>query len=280
MPLFALAFVLLSSLLHATWNTIVKIGDDRLVASWGIVAAGAILSLGLIVGFGFPSRDAMVFMLASGLLHGVYNTVLARAYDHGDLSLVYPIARGAAPPLAAAGAVLAFGEVLPWPAYAGIGLVAAGVLSLGILGRRAAAAPQAVFWSVVTAACIALYTLIDREGIRHTAVFGYIAGLFWINAVPITLYTRWRRGRWPWRLVPSGGWGILWGGGACGLGAYLLVLIALSISRVGYVAALRETSVLIAAWIGWRRLGDIQGVPRLLSSGVVAAGLVMLVASR
>ena len=64
------------------------------------------------------------------------------------------------------------------------------------------------------------------------------------------------------------------------LGAYLLVLAALAISRVGYIAALRETSVLIAAWVGWRRLGDPQGLPRLISSGIVALGLVILVASR
>ena len=286
MPLVALGLVLTSAFLHAIWNAIVKAGDDRLVAAWATTAAGAILGLGLLGIAGLPSRYALAFALPSGVLHAAYVVALARAYDAGDLSLVYPIARGVAPVLATAGAVVAFHETLPWAAYGGIGLVTVGVLLLSALGHRADASVarepvrQAIAWSLLTSACIAGYTLIDRQGVRQTSALSYVAVLFLIHSSLLALYVRAERRTFPWRLlVPAQMWtfGL---SGALALGAYLLVLVALSISQVGYIAALRETSVLVAAWIGWRHLGDLQGLPRLVSSGVVALGLAILVASR
>jgi uncharacterized membrane protein len=279
-PLIALVFVLTSALLHATWNAIVKSGDDHLVAGWGTVSGAAITALPLAAVAGLPSPGALLFVGVSGVLHAFYNLTLIRAYDHGDLSLVYPVARGAAPALATAGAIVAYHEALPAVAYAGIALVTLGVLLLGAGGRHVPMSRQALVWSILTAACIATYTLVDRQGIRQTSAPSYIVGLFWINAVLLSVYVRVRRTAWPWRLVAPGRWGPLVLSGVFSLAAYLLVLLALSISRVGYIAALRETSVLIAAWVGWRHLGDLHGMPRFLSSAVVVVGLALLVAFR
>lgn len=280
MPLLALAFVLTSALLHATWNAIVKSGDDHLIAGWGTVSTAALAAFLLVAAAGLPSPRALLYVGVSGVLHALYNVALIRAYDHGDLSLVYPVARGAAPALATAGAVVAYREALSPAAYTGIGLVTLGVVLLGAVGRRVAMSGHAILWSIATAACIAAYTLVDREGIRRASPTSYLAGLFWVDAVLLSLYVRAQRTAWPWRLVAPGRWGPLAFSGIASLGAYLLVLLALSISRVGYVAALRETSVLIAAWLGWRHLGDPHGRARFLSSAVVVAGLVLLVASR
>lgn len=280
MPLLALVFVLASALLHATWNAIVKSGDDHLIAGWGTVSAAALAALSLVAAAGLPSPGALFYVGASGVLHTLYNIALIRAYDHGDLSLVYPVARGVAPALATAGAVVAYQEMLSPAAYAGIGLVTLGVVLLGAVERRGAMSRPAMLWSIVTAACIAAYTLVDREGIRHASTASYIAGLFWVDAVLLSLYVRLQRTAWPWRLVAPGRWGPPVLSGIASLSAYLLVLLALSISRVGYVAALRETSVLIAAWLGWRRMGDPHGMARFLSSAVVVAGLALLVAFR
>lgn len=280
MPLAALVLVLTSALLHATWNAIVKSGDDHLIAGWGTASCAALTALPLVAVAGLPSPGALIFVGASGCLHAFYNLALVRAYDHGDLSLVYPVARGVAPALATAGAILAYHEALSAVAYGGIGLITLGVLLLGALGRRVPMSHPALLWSILTAACIATYTLVDRQGIRLTSTFSYIAGLFWLNAALVSLYIRWRRDAWPWRLVAPGQWGMLAVSGIFSLGAYLLVLLALAMSRVGYIAALRETSVLIAAWVGWRHLGDPQGIARFLSSVVVVVGLALLVAYR
>lgn len=280
MPLIALALVLVSALLHAMWNAIVKAGEDPLVAGWATVTSAAVVGLPLLAAAGLPSPASVIFVVVSGCLHALYNVALTRAYDYGDLSLVYPIARGAAPPLATVGAVLVYSETLPSVAYGGIGLIALGVLLLGAFGRHVAVSRQAIAWSLITALCIATYTLVDRQAIRYTSPAGYISVLFWVDAALVSLYVRWQRGIWPWRLVAPDRWGTLVLSGVFSMGAYLLVLIALSISRVGYIAALRETSVLIAAWLGWRHLGDLQGVPRLVSSSVVALGLALLAAFR
>jgi drug/metabolite transporter (DMT)-like permease len=125
-----------------------------------------------------------------------------------------------------------------------------------------------------------MYTLVDRQGIRQTSAPSYIAGLFWISAVLLTLSVRAQRTAWPWQLVAPGGWRALALSGVCSLSAYLLVLLALALSRVGYIAALRETSMLIAAWVGWRHLGDPHGIARFLSSAVIVAGLTLLIAFR
>ena len=282
MPLIALVLVLSSVVLHASWNAIVKSDEDRLVAGWATTAAGAVLGVVLLAVSGLPSSGALAFVTMSGIVHSGYMIALTRAYDFGDLSLVYPIARGVAPVVATAGAAAVFRESLPGPAYMGIGLIALGVLLLGAPRRGAAAPPpeRALAWSLLTALTIACYTLIDRQGVRRTSPQSYIGILFLIDALILSAYVGWRRGTAPWRLVPPGRWGLFALSGAFSLGAYLLVLAALAISRVGYIAALRETSVIIAAWVGWRHLGDQQGPRRLISSGIVAAGLVILVASR
>ena len=284
MTLLALAFVLISALMHAVWNAIVKGGSDRLASGWATTAAGAAFGLAILAVAGLPPARALPIVFSSGALHAAYMDALTRAYDHGELSLVYPIARGVAPVLATAGALAAFRERLPDPAYAGIALITLGVLLLGFLGRGAAASTpriaSAIGWSLLAAATIAAYTLTDRQGVRLASPASYIGVLFLVLTAFLTPFVAWQRGGAPWHLIPPSRWGALALSGAFSIGAYMLVLAALSISRVGYIAALRETSVLLAAWVGWRHLGDPQGPRRLVSSGLVALGLVILVAAR
>ena len=284
MPFLALAFVLTSALMHAAWNAIVKAGSDRLAFGWATTAAGAAFGLVVLAVAGLPPARALPLIFSSGALHAVYMVALTRAYDHGELSLVYPIARGVAPVLATAGALWAFHERLPEPAYAGIGLITVGVLLLGFLSHRAAASASriasAIGWSLLAAATIAAYTLTDRQGVRLASPASYIGVLFLVLTGFLTAFVAWQRGDVPWHLIPPSRWGALALSGAFSVGAYLLVLAALSVSRVGYIAALRETSVLLAAWVGWRHLGDPQGPRRVVSSGLVALGLIILIAAR
>jgi uncharacterized membrane protein len=285
MTFLALAFVLTSALMHAAWNAIVKAGSDRLISGWATTAAGAAFGLVVLAAAGLPPARSLPFIFSSGALHAAYMVALTRAYDHGELSLVYPIARGVAPVLATAGALAAFHERLPDPAYAGIGLITLGVLLLGFLSHRAAAdsasrIASAIGWSLLAAATIAAYTLTDRQGVRLASPASYIGVLFLVLTGFLTAFVAMQRGNVPWHLIPRSRWGPLALSGAFSVGAYLLVLAALSVSRVGYIAALRETSVLLAAWVGWRHLGDPQGARRVVSSGLVALGLVILIAAR
>src|SRR5438034_807893 len=120
MSLFALVLVLASACMHATWNTIVKGGEDRLASGWATMAAGAACGLIVLTVAGLPSIRAAPVIFSSGILHLAYMVTLTRAYDYGDLSLVYPMARGVAPVLATAGALVVFHERLSASACAGI----------------------------------------------------------------------------------------------------------------------------------------------------------------
>ncbi|RPJ52973.1 MAG: hypothetical protein EHM24_33505 [Acidobacteria bacterium] len=202
---------------------------------------------------------------------------LTRAYHHGDLSIVYPVARGLAPLLVAMGAPLFIGERLALVALIGIVLVGSGIAGLGLSTRRSLAGGRAVAWAAATAVFIACYSMLDKAGVARAHPLAYIVVLFGCNAAMMAPFVLWRRGG------RRAGWlrEVRWGrqvlGGLLSLGAYLLVLVAMRLTQVSYVAALRETSGILAAILGGRVLGEAYGWRRMLASGVVALGLVLLV---
>jgi len=113
-----------SAALHAAWNLLVKTSGDRLVAAWGLFLTGGILFLPVFLVVDRPGADALPFLAASSVVHVVYVVALTSAYEHGDFSLTYPLARGGGALLAAAGGVLFLGDSLPalaWLAIAGPG---------------------------------------------------------------------------------------------------------------------------------------------------------------
>lgn len=277
MWLLSLLIALVAALLHASWNLIVKRDDDKLVSAWLIVLTPSLLLCPLLLWSGLPPRAAWPILLVSGIIHSFYNSWLARAYEHGDLSVVYPIARGLAPLLVAVAAPWLLGERLTPLAIAAIVLVGGGICVLGFTAGRSRARLSSLRWAVATAATTASYSLVDKLGVMQANAVSYIVVLFALNALfmaPIVFRERgldqvaavWRQRR-----------GTLVLGGLFSLAAYLLVLLALQLTQVSYIAPLRESSVVIGALLGWRVLGEPFGRSRILASLVVAAGLLLLV---
>jgi drug/metabolite transporter (DMT)-like permease len=203
-----------------------------------------------------------------------YAEGLAAAYTHGDLSATYPVARGGGALLAAVGGVVLLGDHLPAPAWCALALV-----GLGLISIRGRGGSDGLGWAVFTAVCIAVYTLIDAHGAR-VSDSGIRYGLatipgaaFGISASSLV------RGRGPaLRATWSGEWRRWAVGGACTATAYTLVLAAVRLAPVGYVTALRESSVILGALAGWLVLHEAMGAKRLVSAGVILCGLVALVA--
>ena len=277
MWLLPLALVLCSAALHATWNLIVKGEDDKLCTGWLTSLTPAVLLSPVLFFTGLPSRDVWPILAASGCLQALYMIALTRAYSLGDLSVVYPVARGLAPLLVGLGAPLVLGERLSPLATIGIGLMGGGIAWLGFSSRRSRGGLLALAWATVTASCIASYSIVDKIGVSKAHPLAYIIALFWCMAafmIPFVLWQRgfkrlgnlWRR-RWP-ALVTAG---------LMSLGAYLLVLIAMRLTQVSYIAALREISVVLAALLGSRVLREPHGGRRVLASAAVALGLILLV---
>ncbi len=278
----AAALVLLAAAMHASWNALVKGAADRLlamtlVAFWpmvpGFLAALFVLPL--------PAPASWPFLLGGMVTHLAYYICLLKAYRYGDLSQVYPLARGAAPVLVAILSALAAGELLSWGGRAGVALVSLGTGSLAFeRGRPRGDQGRSVLFALLTALTITLYTVIDGLGVRRSgAPLGYIAWLFTIDGLPLLLISVLMRGRAALPYVRSA-WHIGAIGGLLSFASYGIAIWAMTLGAIAQVAALRETGVIFAAMIGTLFLHEPFGRRRILAAVVVAAGIILLQASR
>lgn len=275
MDLSLVALVLLSALLHALWNSFVKVGNDRLASVAVICASGGLFSLPVALLTPLPGLASFGFALGSVTVHFAYYYCLINAYRFGDLSHVYPLARGLAPPLVAIGAALAAGEWLSPHEIIGVGLVSLGIASL-VLGARRHAEARGLWFAAATGATIGVYTVVDGLGGRSTPVaLSYIAWINMLEGAVLLAALRVRRGKSAWRAMRA----TLPAGAVAGLMAavgYGIVIYAMSHGAMAHVSALRETSVVIAALIGTLVLGESGAVSRVAAAAVVGGGVVVL----
>jgi drug/metabolite transporter (DMT)-like permease len=265
---------LASAGLHATWNLFIKTSDDRELAAWGQWLAGALLFLPVLLVAGLPERDSWIFLGASASVHVCYIYALVSAYQHGDFSLAYPLARGGGAMVAAVLGAVALSDGLPIGAWVSLFVVAIGLASL----VRPGAPPEEIRYALLTAVIIGGYTVIDTAGARRTEDgFVYACALVALSTVAVSIVAL-AHGRGP-DLVGSlpEAWGRYLVSGACLTAAYGLVLVAVKHAPVGYVATLRESSVVLGALMGWLMLHEPLGGRRVVSSIVVTVGLVALV---
>lgn len=268
--------VLCAAGLHAAWNALVKQGGDPWLRLATVNLTGTVLAVPFVLALPPPPAAAWPWLFASIVAHTGYYWTLARAYTSGDLSLVYPIARGFAPVLVTLlGAVVAAEIPAPRTLLAVL-LVSLGIAGLAFTGGIPRTRLAAVASALACAGTVGLYTVSDAMGGRAAGnVLAYIAWLFLLEAAPFGLRVAWRRreelttGAWR-RLGPA----VM--GGVFATLAYGIVIWAMSRAPMGQVSALRETSVLIATFIGVRLLGEPFGAARILCAGIVLAGLVLM----
>ena len=262
-----------SAVLHAAWNLLVKTSSDRLIAAWGLYLTGGLLFLPLFLVVDRPGADALPFLAASSVVHVVYVVALTRAYEHGDFSFAYPLARGGGALIAAVGGVLFLADSLSGLAWLAIAIIVGGLASLVGPG----VSRIALLWAGLTAAMIGTYTTIDAAGARRSSGLGYgIAIVLGAGLVLTAAILGSGRGE---RLGPALRleWRRFLVGGVCSTLAYSMVLAGARLAPVGYVAALRESSVVLGAAAGWLFLHERLGRARLASALVVTAGLVLLI---
>lgn len=277
MDLSTLGLVLLSAFMHAGWNAVVKIRGDRLVVMALISAGAGLLALACLPFAPPPAPASWPWLACSIILQLGYKLFLIEAYRHGELGQVYPIARGTAPLLVTLATLVLLDEPLAPAALVAVLIIALGILALALRGGEGLGGdPRAVAYALGTAVFIASYTLVDGTGARLAGTpHGYALWLFVIDAVPIGLVAMWLRG--PAAFAPLRA-GLLPGllGGAMALGSYWLVIWALTLGPMAPVAALRETSVVFAMFLGTAFLKERLGPWRLASVAAVALGVVML----
>jgi drug/metabolite transporter (DMT)-like permease len=275
-----LTLVLAAALLHASWNALVKVGGDPFVRLAVVNAVGGLCTLPLLFLVDPPAPASWPYLVGSVIVHHGYYLALAYGYRFGDLSHVYPIARGIAPPLVAPVAWAFAGESIGPLGLLAILVISGGIVSLAFTDDGRLVALRPLVFGLLTGVTIAAYTLCDGLGGRAAGdVLGYIAWLFVIDAVPFSMLVAWRyRGRLGPALQTC--WRPAALGGALSVVAYGLVIWAMTFAPMAAVSALRETSVIIAALIGTRLLREPFGTRRVLAASVVAVGVVLLQVSR
>ncbi len=282
----AFALVIASAVFHSTWNFLLKRSDDKSAFLWslGVVSFVAFLIPAAVSAYidGIGTRG-LVFGAVSALIHGVYGLALSRGYQLGDLSAVYPISRGMGPTLIPIAAVLLLDERASVAAGFGIALVVAGIYVINIEGRspRDLAQPlralnrPAIRVAFLTGALIASYSLWDKTALDHVSPvtlnqFG-LAGWLLVLA-PLALRSGAAPVRREWR---ERGRSVLVAGILAPVG-YILVLAALTTSRISYIAPAREMGIVLSAFLGVLFLGEGYGAWRILGSLLVLGGVLTL----
>ncbi len=274
-----LSLVLLAAVLHATWNALIKAGGDRLVITTTIMLVPIAPSLLALFVLPAMAPAAWPFVILSAVVHWIYFGVLIGAYRYGDLSQVYPIARGSAPALVAVEAWIFAGEALTALEMAGVLVVSAGIVSLAWRrrgGEGLTHEPKAIALALLTALTIAIYLLADGMGGRRAgSALTYICWLFVLQGVPLVGFALWRRrGRIAASFRPyllRGGFGGLIAGIS-----YSIAIWAMSVAPLAHVGAVRETSVVFGAAIGALVLKEPFGRYRIAAAAVIAGGAVLL----
>ena len=294
---FIIGLVAVSAVLHVAWNVRLKTAGDplrtatvgMLAASVGIVPAG-VIAWGL-AGWPMLPVEGIALGILSGVIEAGYFVLLSAAYRRGDLSLVYPLARGTAPLLAVAIGVGLLGERLGVAGALGVAALLAGFLWLQrpwrVFAAARAAAPgerrgtidTAILFALATGVTIAAYSAIDRVGTRLIDPIPYAAILWITSCVALVLWVTlvagggiFSGGREEVRRAAVGGW--------LTLGAYILILTALSVAPLSAVAPLRESATVFAAAWGSVRMGEAadrgEVVRRVGASVLIVGGALLL----
>jgi drug/metabolite transporter (DMT)-like permease len=271
----ASVMIVASGAAHAVVNAVLKAGKDKMSSRALIDGFSALLLAPLAIVTPLP-HGAWGWLAASAGVHLVYMVCLIKSFETADMSVAYPIARGAAPALAAAAAVGFFSEpITPWVAC-GIALVSSGVALIGF-GHRVA--PRAVAWAGATGACIALYTVIDAQGVRAAPhALSYIVWIFiTLGGGIAVVFAVWRGARF--LAAARSEWRAGLFAGAMSIVTYGLALMAYRLGDTPRLAALRETSIVFAALIAIFILKEQVTPGRLGGIGLITLGAGVLLAS-
>ena len=280
MPILAIALLLSGAVLHTAWNLLLKQSKDKYVASWWMVITGGVIALFTLLFTGLPVREMWKFAVFSILAEALYFITLSYAYHDNEFSLIYPIARGAAPAFLALWSFLFLDEQPTAGGLLGLGLIILGLLIIGISTLARANVTRLHFKGVAVAIFLAMlisiYSAIDGAAVKNGHAVAYVMTMFTLVPVPITPF-----------IVRKYGWSRLWQEfreqglklvltGILGVAAYMLAVLAYSLAPLSYSGAIREVSVVFGAIAGWWFLKEKMGVMRVLGSAVIFGGILVI----
>lgn len=269
--------VLLAALMHASWNFLVKCTQDKHLSMSAVVLGHVPFAIAAIIYSPSPDTGALPYLIVGAMLHTGYQLFLLNSYRIGDLSQVYPLARGVAPLIVAGISVMVLGIRLSGFELAAVLTIATGIMSLtlerssdGLKNGRASAL------AIITGMFIAAYSLVDGLGARQAGTaLGYYGWLSSINAVIFAVIMRFIRPGLVKKMIRND-WRLAIRGGFASFTAYSLVIWAFTMAPIALVSALRETSIVFALLLGVFVLKERLDLVKVFATVLTMIGVGML----
>ncbi len=276
MPLSVVALITLSACIHVGWNLLLKQSPYRQLSSWLAVVVSGFATLPF--AWGQATSDLWLVAGVSAIFQGLYYILLAYGYEHYDLGVLYPIARGVAPLLSAIWSFLWLGDQFQLGGIIAIILITGGTMWIGIRNATIGDTQRIPWLPLIIALVISGYTIVDAYGTRQSDPFTYYSICMSCTAIVMTPYVIWqhRTQRFDWAKLP----GELPRAtiiGTLSFVSYFIVLYSYTQAPVSYVAASREMSIIIAGLVGWLWLKESFGSSRIVGATFVSIGVGVLV---
>ena len=275
MTFWVFAAVMGAALLHASWNALIKTGTNKQTSMLIMTVWQGIIGLSIVIWLPVPDAAVWPWLIGSGVIHMFYQLFLAYAYEQGDLSRVYPLARGAAPMLVLLVGVFVLADEISRAEMLGIAVLGLGIVMMARGVFTSGESRRLVPFALGSAVATAGYTIVDGIGARiggdalsYVAWLLLMAGVFYIPAI------LWLKGRDVIR-APRAVW--LQGAlpAAASLAAYSIAVWAMTQAPIALVAALRETSILFAVMIGWLVFGEPMDRSKWIAAGLIVGGVAL-----
>ena len=269
--------VIIASMFHATWNGMVKKHSNKVTALSAIILGHVPISIIAVIFLPMPSFDSLPYIIVSAFIHQGYNWFLLKSYSVGDLTKVYPIARGFGPIIATIISIFFLGLIISKASVISIGLVCAGIITIGLFGYKVINNLKIVKYSLITGVFIGLYSIIDGYGARVSlSAISYMSWGFILSAMLFPILLKINKYDNIFRNIINDGKAIFWIGGSISYLVYGVVIWGFTKAPIPMVSALRESSIVFVIFIGIFFLDEKINLAKIISIILIFFGVIGL----
>ena len=269
--------VILASFFHATWNGMVKKHSNKVTALSAVILGHVPMSIIAIIFLPMPSFKSLPYIIASAFIHQGYNWFLLKSYNLGDLTKVYPIARGFGPIIATIISIFFLGLLISKASVISISLVCVGIITIGLFGYKVINNLKIVKYSLITGFFIGLYSIIDGYGARVSlSAISYMSWGFILSSILFPILLKINKYDNIFKNIINDGKAIFWIGGSISYLVYGVVIWGFTKAPIPMVSALRESSIVFAIFIGFFLLNEKISLAKIISITLIFVGVVGL----
>ena len=269
--------VIIASMFHATWNGMVKKHSNKVTALSAIILGHVPISIIAVIFLPMPSFDSLPYIIVSAFIHQGYNWFLLKSYSVGDLTKVYPIARGFGPIIATIISIFFLGLIISKASILSISLVCAGILIISLSGYKTINNLNIIKYSLITGFFIGLYTVIDGYGARVSlSAISYMSWGFILSAMLFPILLKINKYDNIFRNIINDGKAIFWIGGSISYLVYGVVIWGFTKAPIPMVSALRESSIVFVIFIGIFFLDEKINLAKIISIILIFFGVIGL----